>query len=160
MPVVAVTQMLQLAAAYLARQYPRQTSSNVKWALAGRSEDKLEQLCKRLADTNIDTIVCDVNDAEAVESVVKSTKVVANFAGTPFADKAALVVESCARNGCHYVDITGEICLHKASFDTCHDTCKKTGRYPHFASVASCNARGFRSMTLCATQHHPSWMWV
>lgn len=34
---------------------------------------------------------------------------VANFAGTPFADKAALVVEACAKHGRHYVDITGEI---------------------------------------------------
>ena len=34
-------------------------------------------------------------------------QVVANFAGTPFADKAGTVVEACAKHGRHYVDITG-----------------------------------------------------
>jgi len=114
----------QLAAAYLARQYP--TGGTVKWALAGRSAQKLGRLCEELK-VKCDTLECDVQDADAVEHAVKSARVVANFAGTPFADKAALVVEACARNGRHYVDITGEICLHRASYDTCHETCKQTG---------------------------------
>mmetsp|Transcript_12007 Transcript_12007/g.19003 ORF Transcript_12007/g.19003 Transcript_12007/m.19003 type:complete len:424 (+) Transcript_12007:67-1338(+) len=114
----------QLAAAYLSRQYPE--SSNVKWAIAGRSEAKLNELCKTL-DGKINTVICDVMDPAAVERAVLTTKVVANFAGTPFADKAAAVVESCSKHGRHYVDITGEICLHKASYDSCHDTCKRTG---------------------------------
>ena len=67
------------------------------------------------------------NLCPAVERAVLSTKVVANFAGTPFADKAAAVVEACAKHGRHYVDVTGEICLHKASFDSSHELCKKTG---------------------------------
>jgi short subunit dehydrogenase-like uncharacterized protein len=66
------------------------------------------QLCKTL-DGDINKVICDVSDAAAVERAVLSTKVVANFAGTPFADKAALVVEACAKHGRHYVDITGEI---------------------------------------------------
>lgn len=44
----------------------------------------------------------------------------ANFAGTPFADKALPVVEACVRHGTHYVDITGEVHLHRASYDQYH----------------------------------------
>ena len=114
----------RLAAAYLTERYGGQTQ--VRWALAGRDEKKLESLRAELGQA-AKTLICDVTDAAAVEQAVLSTKVVANFAGTPFADKAALVVEACARHGRHYVDITGEICLHKASFDSCDELCKKTG---------------------------------
>ena len=114
----------QLAAKYLANKYP--ANSNVKWALAARNKEKLNELCKTLQG-DVSTVICDVTDPASVERAVLTTKVIANFAGTPFADKAAVVVEACSKHGRHYVDITGEICLHKASFDTCHNQCQKTG---------------------------------
>ena len=101
-------------------------TSGEQWAVAGRSESKLDKLCAALG-SSVDKVICDVKDSAQVESAVLSAKVVANFAGTPFADKAAPVVEACAKHGRHYVDITGEICLHKASFDSSHKLCKQTG---------------------------------
>jgi len=54
--------------------------------------------------------LCDVSDPASLDSVVQSAVCVMNFAGSPFIDKALPVVESCAKHGTHYVDITGS-CL-------------------------------------------------
>jgi hypothetical protein len=49
--------------------------------------------------------------------LVASTKVLANYAGTPFIDKALPVVAACAKYGTCYTDITGEVPFQRVSYD-------------------------------------------
>ena len=101
----------KLATEYLSKQ------SGIKWLAAGRSEQKLAKL-------NVDPScvrIVDCTDTAAVEALVKEVRVVANFAGTPFADKALPVVEACVKHGTHYIDVTGENHLHRASYDNFHE---------------------------------------
>jgi len=117
-----------LATQYIARTYAGPGSAEpVRWAIAGRSRAKLEKILASLPCADKDKIgifVCDVTSAEDMERVVKATHVVANFAGTPYLDKALPIVELCARHGTSYVDITGEIPLHRLSYDRYHMTCQ------------------------------------
>lgn len=90
----------QIAAQYMARAYPPHSAEPVRWAIAGRSRPKLQGVFDTLglgADAKVDMIVCDLTDREAVERVVKATSVVANYAGTPFVDKALPVSRARAR---------------------------------------------------------------
>lgn len=111
----------RLACEYLSARY----ASGVKWLAAGRSESKLAEVCAQLTNAP-DVRVVDCTDAAAVEALVKECRVIANFAGTPFADKALPVVELCAKHGTHYVDITGESHLHRASYDRHHAQAEST----------------------------------
>lgn len=113
----------RLAAEYLEEKY---AGSDVTWALGGRSVAKLEALAAALSHKP-SIVVADAGDAAAVDAMVARAKVVANFAGTPFLTKALPVVEACARRGVHYVDITGEVALHKASIDGFDALAKSTG---------------------------------
>ena len=108
----------RLACEYLASTYP--PTSNIRWIVAGRDEAKLRSLRTSLGLSDLTMRTVDCHDAEAVEALVKEARVVANFAGTPFIDKALPVVEACAQHGTHYIDITGEVPLHRASYDLHH----------------------------------------
>ena len=107
----------RLAAEYMESRYRKTT---VTWALAGRNREKLESLAKEIGADDVPLLVADANDADAVAAMVGDAKAVANFAGTPFLDKALPVVMACARYGTHYVDITGEVSLHRASYERYH----------------------------------------
>ena len=113
----------RLACEYLGARY----ASGCSWLATGRSAQKLAELRDDLALREEQTAVCDVTDNRAVDELVKSAKVVANFAGTPFIDKALPIVDACARHGTCYVDITGETALHRASYDRHHAAAGKSG---------------------------------
>ena len=114
----------RLAAEYMESRYRKTT---VTWALAGRNREKLESLAKEIGADDVPLLVADANDADAVAAMVGDAKAVANFAGTPFLTKALPVVEACGRLGPHYVDITGETALHRASAARYDALAKSTG---------------------------------
>jgi short subunit dehydrogenase-like uncharacterized protein len=84
-------------------------ASGVRWALAGRSKDKLEhvrQACgPGAADAGI--LVADAADQKALDAVAASAAVVLSTAG-PFALHGSALVAACVAHRTHYVDITGE----------------------------------------------------
>lgn len=116
----------QLATEYVQRHYP-----DLKLALAGRNRDKLSKLRDRVFGTSEknspELIVADsVQDSQDVlKEMTGSTKVIANYAGTPFIDKALPIVEACAETGTCYTDITGEAPFQRASYDKFHKTAVK-----------------------------------
>lgn len=115
----------QIAAAYVHNNYP-----TLKYALAGRSRSKLEGVRERIcgANSEVPLIVADaVHDAEAIDQLAASTKVIANYAGTPFVDKALPVVEACAKHGTCYTDITGEVPFQRVSYDRYNKDAEKSG---------------------------------
>lgn len=110
--------------------------NSVKWAIAGRSQDKLDAVKQQLAvDLNlnvdqvmaqIDTIVVDVTIPATMPALVSVTRVVATTAG-PYTFYGNAVVEFCAKFGTHYVDITGEVDWVKAMLLKWQDTAVQTG---------------------------------
>lgn len=92
----------RLAALYVTRQY----GNTIKWAIAGRSESKLA-LIKRECQDIPEIVVADSGDTQALEQMVRKTKVVVTFAG-PFARYGSKLVAACAAAGVDYCDITGE----------------------------------------------------
>ena len=102
----------QLAAEYMHTHYP-----DLKFALAGRNLAKLESVRTKIGCVEVPLIVADAGDPEALQDLAASTKVIANYAGTPFIDKALPVVEACANHGTCYTDITGEVPFQRVSYD-------------------------------------------
>ncbi|OWZ18506.1 Trans-acting enoyl reductase [Phytophthora megakarya] len=109
-----------LVARYLAAE-PESALSNpsaLKWAIAARSEAKLVQVREQLktklpnvAPELIDAIPVVVADSDNEESLVKmvqQTNVVVSLVG-PYKLYGELLVKTCADNGVHYCDLTGEI---------------------------------------------------
>eukprot|EP00933_Yihiella_yeosuensis_P061992 TRINITY_DN64895_c0_g1_i1.p1 TRINITY_DN64895_c0_g1~~TRINITY_DN64895_c0_g1_i1.p1 ORF type:complete len:437 (+),score=72.29 TRINITY_DN64895_c0_g1_i1:32-1342(+) len=92
-------------------------SRGVRYALAGRSKEKLELLkaeCKCGPDVGI--FVAEAQDSSAIASFVSKAKVVIAVAG-PFKLHSDVVVGQCAALGTHYVDITGEVAWVRSVID-------------------------------------------
>ncbi|KAI0274090.1 NAD-P-binding protein [Russula aff. rugulosa BPL654] len=85
-------------------EHPQRSKFTV--GLAARSRDKLFSIDLPI-DDSVQIFELDILDALAVENAVKQAKVVLNCIG-PYWHYGSPVVHACARNGVHYVDITGE----------------------------------------------------
>lgn len=98
-----------LTAEYLAAQ---PEMAKLRWALAGRSQPKLEAVRTRLAGINpacaeLDLIEVNVNATEKLNKVVAQTRVVITTVG-PYIHFGEPLVRACAEAGTDYVDLTGE----------------------------------------------------
>ena len=89
-----------------AEYFDAHVGGTLRWAIAGRSETKLNELRADL-HTKPDVIMADADDAAAIDQMVARTRVIATTAG-PFARYGEAIVRSCAARGVDYVDITGE----------------------------------------------------
>ena len=83
------------------------------WAIAGRSQEKLQQLKSSLSETNsfvesLPVLIADCEDAPKIDEITSNSKVVISFAG-PYSKYGSKLVESCVKNGTHYADLTGEL---------------------------------------------------
>lgn len=89
--------------------------------LAGRNEDELEEICK---DTGFECRIFGLEDSAAVEQALEGIAVVLHCAG-PFSATSQPMIEACLANGCHYLDITGEISVfanaHRQSEEARHE---------------------------------------
>jgi short subunit dehydrogenase-like uncharacterized protein len=105
----------KLVAEYLAKQA---RAGRVKWAIAGRSRDKLEAVKRELA-LDVPVLVADADDAHSLDALVPEGRVVCTTVG-PYDRYGKKLVEACTRHGTHYCDITGEVPFVRWSIDTCH----------------------------------------
>ncbi|NKF22770.1 saccharopine dehydrogenase family protein [Solimonas marina] len=117
----------QLTAEYLARH----GGAKLKWALAGRSPDKLKAVRARLADqipeaAALDLLHADVDDAESLASLARSTRVVITTVG-PYVVHGEPLVAACAAAGTDYVDLTGEPEFVDAMWLRYHDQARESG---------------------------------
>jgi short subunit dehydrogenase-like uncharacterized protein len=97
-----------LTAEYLARNAP----AELRWALAGRSQSKLEAVRDRLAAieprcASLDLLIADVGNTASLAAVAESTRVVITTVG-PYISYGEPLVAACAQAGTDYVDLTGE----------------------------------------------------
>ena len=84
-------------------------AGGLRWALAGRSADRLAQVRDACGPGAADAglIVADAHDAAALDALASDTRVVLSTAG-PFALYGSALVAACVERRTHYVDITGE----------------------------------------------------
>ncbi|KAM7395788.1 hypothetical protein PAMA_007191 [Pampus argenteus] len=88
---------------------------SLKWAVAGRSRQRLEEVLKRAAGrlsmpelrTDIEIIVADVSIEESLAVMCQQGHVILNCVG-PYRFYGEPVVKACIENGAHYIDICGE----------------------------------------------------
>ena len=97
-----------LTAEYLAAHAP----DGFRWALAGRSRAKLEQLRDRLASdrphcADLPLLTADADDTAALRELAESAHVVASTVG-PYVWYGERLVAACAEAGTDYTDLTGE----------------------------------------------------
>jgi short subunit dehydrogenase-like uncharacterized protein len=110
----------KLCAEYLRDNYPE-----IKWAIAGRDNQRLNDL-KNSLNLNCDIYVASGDDKESIDKFVTKTRVVLSTAG-PFARYSNLIVKSCVENKTHYTDITGENHWVKDLIDEHHEKASEEG---------------------------------
>jgi len=97
----------------------------MRWALAGRNRDKLEEV-KRSLTSDVPLVVADALDPAACEALAARAKVVCTTVG-PYTKYGSEVVAACAAAGTHYCDLTGEVSWMRTMIDAHHETARKTG---------------------------------
>lgn len=102
--------------------------NNVKWAIAGRSLQKLKQLKAELGSKAeaIPFIVADSSDSASLTEMCQQTRVVLSTVG-PYALYGESLIEACVNNGNDYCDLTGEAYWIKKMLDKYQIRAEKTG---------------------------------
>ncbi|MEQ9519100.1 MAG: saccharopine dehydrogenase NADP-binding domain-containing protein [Parvibaculum sp.] len=114
----------RLVAEYLSKQY---ADGAVKWAMAGRSAKKLEEVRNLIgAPKTTPLIAADASDPDALKAMVESTKVVLTTVG-PYQLYGAPLVAACAAAGTDYVDLCGEVPFMRQMIDAHQQTAQKSG---------------------------------
>jgi short subunit dehydrogenase-like uncharacterized protein len=115
----------QLVAEYLAARYTGK--GDPKWALAGRSLDKLASVRDAIgapADTPL--IVADAGDPGSLEAMVDQTKSVISTVG-PYQLYGSELVAACVAAGTDYLDLCGEPLWMRQMIDAHQATAQSTG---------------------------------
>ena len=93
-----------LTAEYLAAHAPE----GLRWAIAGRSAEKLERLRERLpGGAEVGVLRADVSDPASVRALTEHARVVATTVG-PYITYGEELVAACADTGTDYLDLCGE----------------------------------------------------
>jgi short subunit dehydrogenase-like uncharacterized protein len=98
----------------------------VRWAVAGRSRDRLRQALEAAGVAGGEVIVADALDTAALNAMAARAKVVLSTAG-PFALYGSALVAACVEQRTHYVDITGETPWVRALIDRHHEQAAHDG---------------------------------
>jgi len=109
----------QLAADELMRFAP----SHLKWAISGRSADKIKVLAEKLG---VPGLIADGLNQSDVDSLASKTHVVLSCAG-PFSLYGSLLVEACVKHATHYADLTGELPWIHQLIERHHHPCVAQG---------------------------------
>ncbi|HEY0917366.1 MAG TPA: saccharopine dehydrogenase NADP-binding domain-containing protein, partial [Solimonas sp.] len=98
----------QILARYLFQRHG--ADGSFRWALAGRSKAKLEQLRDSLGAgaAKLPLVIADAADTAALRKLCESTDVVISTVG-PYALYGSPLVQACAETGTDYCDLTGEV---------------------------------------------------
>ncbi len=97
-----------------------------RWAIAGRSRDKLETLGATAVHRRPRSIVADIDDPASIRAMAESTRVVITTVG-PYIHYGEPVVAACAAVGTHYVDLTGEPEFVDLMWLRHHEQAERTG---------------------------------
>ena len=115
----------KLVAEYIQNEYGGDQS--LKWALAGRNKDKLAGIKEDLnLESDLTILKVDSNDQESLDAMTSAAKCILTTVG-PYQLYGSNLVESCAKNGTDYVDLTGEPGWMYEMINEHKETAKKSG---------------------------------
>ena len=115
-----------LVAEYLLSEYG--VGGSIRWAIAGRSEAKLETLRHALGPEAValPSIVADSFDEQKLAAMAAKTRVVITTVG-PYAKYGSPLVAACVEQGTHYCDLAGEAQWIRQMIDQHHDAAVESG---------------------------------
>ncbi|KAM0564242.1 hypothetical protein ACHAPJ_000452 [Fusarium lateritium] len=115
----------RLCAAYMAQALPE----DVSWAIAGRSESKLQDLHKelKLEESKCNVCALDFNSDTAITELVQKARVIINTIGPYATTCGTAVIKACAENGTDYVDCSGEPAWYKDVIAKYDEKARKSG---------------------------------
>jgi short subunit dehydrogenase-like uncharacterized protein len=115
----------QLIAEYLAAHY--KGDANLKWAMAGRSKDKLASVRDAIgAPSDTPMIVADASDPASLKAMVDQTKSVISTVG-PYQLYGNELLAACVASGTDYFDLCGEPLWMREMIDKHEAAAKASG---------------------------------
>ncbi len=123
----------RLVAEYLDKHYAGR-DDGPNWAMAGRSQAKLENVRDEIgapADTPL--VVADANDPASLEAMCRRARVIISTVG-PYQLYGDALVAACVKTGTDYADLCGEPAWMREKIDQHHEDAKKTGAHICFSS--------------------------
>ena len=115
----------KLVAEYVHDQYGDDQS--IKYAIAGRNTEKLLEVKKDLnLNEDITILEVDSTDLDSLDKMTTSAKCILTTVG-PYQLYGSKLVESCAKNGTDYVDLTGEPGWMYEMINAHKETAQKSG---------------------------------
>src|SRR6201991_94261 len=115
----------QLVAEYLASRYAK--DSDLKWAMAGRSLDKLASVRDAIgAPAELPLIAADASDPASLQAMIDQTRLVITTVG-PYQLYGSELVAACAATGTDYLDLCGEPLWMRQMIDAHQATAQSTG---------------------------------
>src|SRR6476660_5410333 len=115
----------QLVAEYLAAHY--KGDSSLKWAMAGRSKDKLAAVRDAIgAPNDLPLIVADASDTASLKAMVGQTKSVITTVG-PYMLYGNELLAECVAAGVDYFDLCGEPIWMRQKIEQHEAAAKKSG---------------------------------
>lgn len=100
-------------------------SGDFKWAIAGRSQKKLDAVNTDL-NIHLPSIIADAHDRDALDKMVAQTRVVVSTVG-PYDLYGSDLVAACVANGTDYCDLTGEAQWMRKMIDQHQAGAEKSG---------------------------------
>ena len=123
----------RLVAEHFVREYGA-VANPPKWAMAGRSKDKLAEVRDAIgapADTPL--VIADASDPGSLDAMCHRARVVLTTVG-PYQLYGSELVAACARSGTDYADLCGEPAWMREMIDAHHDHAKASGARIAFSS--------------------------
>ena len=103
-------------------------NKKLRWAIAGRSTEKLKDVADFMGDVDlvIDQLMANSDDEASLVELTSQTTSIISTVG-PYAYYGSLLVKVCAEHGTHYVDLTGEVPWMREMIDTHQAAAQKSG---------------------------------
>ena len=123
----------RLVAEHLVREYGSR-DDGPKWAMAGRSEDKLTAVREEIgAPSTTPMIVADASDTASLRAMCERTRVVLSTVG-PYQLYGDDLVAACVETGTDYADLCGEPAWMRRQIDRHHAAAQDSGARICFSS--------------------------
>jgi len=97
----------RLVVEYLLKRYG--VDQSLYWAIAGRSQTKLDALKAELGESasGLTVLTADSHNRESLQALVRQARVIITTVG-PYAKYGSELVAACVESGTHYCDLAGE----------------------------------------------------
>ncbi len=120
----------RLVAEYLSQ---RLSGTPQRWAMAGRSLAKLEEVRREIgAPADLPLVVADAGDAASLDSMCARADVIITTVG-PYQLYGDALVAACVRSGTAYADLCGEPAWMRQKIDEHHAAAKQSGAHIVFS---------------------------